>query len=394
MGRIIIITGKGGVGKTSVAAAHALRSAMEGKRTLLVSTDMAHNLGDIFETQVGNKLTYVEDKLALLELDPDQILAKDYPKARSAFGTLLSGVGLPKSELGENDTLPGLENLFSLLKSRDYYNGGEFDRIIVDCAPTGETLSILQLPELLAWYMEKFFPVGKVMTRVLSPAAKHFYQVQMPSRESMNEIEHFHKEALQLEGLLKNPEVTSVRIVCIPEKMVVEETKRSYMYLHLYRYQVDGVFINRILPAETGSPFMDHWHQIQQQYLTELDHLFPHVPVTKIPWFQEEIRGEKAVKSLVDGYLNQDDLLDVRVTEDNEEYTRIEGGYRLMLRVPGATEDKVKVTVRAREIDIRLGGYLRNIPLPNVLCGAKINQTFLKDGVLNIDFEGKEDSLE
>ena len=116
MGRIIIITGKGGVGKTSVAAAHALRSAMEGKRTLLVSTDMAHNLGDIFETQVGNKLTYVEDKLALLELDPDQILAKDYPKARSAFGTLLSGVGLPKSELGENDTLPGLENLFSLLK--------------------------------------------------------------------------------------------------------------------------------------------------------------------------------------------------------------------------------------------------------------------------------------
>lgn len=220
MGRILIFTGKGGVGKTSVAAAHALASAREGKKTLLVSTDMAHNLGDIFQVKLGNKIKRIDENLSVLELSPSEYIKKNFSDIQKALIDLF-GNSMTIYQLGNNFMIPGFDNLFSLLNIKDIYDSGSFDRIIVDCAPTGETLSLLKLPELLSWYMEKFFPVGKQVVRVLSPVAKFKYKLKMPNRKAMNDIEKIHNSLVELQEFLKNPRLCSIRLVCIPEKMIV-----------------------------------------------------------------------------------------------------------------------------------------------------------------------------
>ena len=384
MGRIIVFTGKGGVGKTSVAAAHAIASADEGKNTLLVSADMAHNLGDIFETEVGGHVKKVRDNLFLLELDPDLLMKEEFPNVNKAITSLMGSSGKALSNVGDNFMIPGFENLFSLMKIKAIYESGEYDRIIVDCAPTGETLSLLKLPELLTWYMEKFFPVGKVMVRVLAPVSKVKYKVTLPTHEAMNEIEEMHGQMVLLQELLRDPDVCSVRLVCVPEKMVVEETKRNFMYLNLYDYQVDGVFINRILPDDTGSEFMNRWRDIQKKYIDELERVFAEVPVTKIPWYSKEVRGKEAIEHLAGDVLKLPNLFEVNVQREKETYDVIDGGYRLSIKLPGAEVDKVSVTVHDMDIDIKVNNYNRCIPLPNTLRGAQNMDVCFKEDTLQI----------
>ncbi|MDD6232574.1 ArsA family ATPase [Frisingicoccus sp.] len=390
MGRIIIFTGKGGVGKTSVAAAHAIASANEGKNTLLVSADMAHNLGDIFQTEVGGHTKKVRDHLSLLELDPDMLMKEEFPNVNKAIGALMGSSGFSAGSVGDNFIIPGFENLFSLLKIRDIYESGEYDRIIVDCAPTGETLSLLKLPELLTWYMEKFFPVGKVMVRVLAPVSKVKYKVTLPTHKAMNEIEEMHGQMVLLQELLKDPEICSVRLVCVPEKMVVEETKRNFMYLNLYDYQVDRVFINRILPDETGSDFMNRWRDIQKKYIEEIEKVFTEVPVTKIPWYSEEVRGKEAIERLADDVLKISDLFAISVQNEKETYEVIDGGYCLTVKLPGADSDKVSVVVHDMDIDIKVNNYNRCIPLPNTLRGAQVTDVRFAENKLQISLKTKD----
>ena len=361
MSRIYIITGKGGVGKTSLAAAHAVRSAREGHNTLLVSADMAHNLGDIFQTKAGGYVQEIAPSLSVLELDPYMLMREEYPNINKTIANLSGTVGAAIDSIGETYMIPGLENLFSLLKIRDLYLSGTYDRIIVDCAPTGETLSLLKLPELLSWYVEKFSPVGRTMTRVLTPVAKLRYRMELPDKAAMDEIGQLHAKLVKLQDLLKNPDSSRVRLVCIPERMVVEETRRSYMYLNLYHYPVDGVFINRILPDHTGSSFMENWQKIQKGYLEELESVFTELPITRIPWFPAEIRGMEAVERLSRDALSEENLFDRPVRTDNEIYAPIEGGYSLTIRVPGASQADVEVFMREMDVDIRIRNFMRSI---------------------------------
>ena len=393
MGRIIIFTGKGGVGKTSVAAAHAVKSAAEGKKTLLVSADMAHNLGDIFQTEVGSRVRELEARLYGLELDPDLLLEEEFPDVAQAIADLVQGEGLAARDLGGHFLIPGFENLFSLLKIAQLHQSGEYDRILVDCAPTGETLSLLKLPELLAWYLEKFFPVGKTMVRVLSPVSRLRYNVRLPDRKAMNQMEEMHLRLLALQNLLKDGSVCSVRLVCTPEKMVVEETKRNYMYLNLYGYQVDGVFINRVLPEAADNGFLAGWRGIQAGYLAELRRVFAGLPLWEIPWYPEEIRGREAIGRLCREILTDPDLFEVRAHTEHEVYEAIPGGYRLALSLPFAREGQAQVSVHGLDLDISVNNYLRRIPLPNVLRGVAPAEVSLEGGVLRVSFlTGETDS--
>lgn len=389
MSRIYIITGKGGVGKTSLAAAHAVRSAREGHNTLLVSADMAHNLGDIFQTKAGGYVQKIAPSLSVLELDPYMLMREEYPNINKTIANLSGTVGAAIDSIGETYMIPGLENLFSLLKIRDLYLSGTYDRIIVDCAPTGETLSLLKLPELLSWYVEKFSPVGRTMTRVLTPVAKLRYRMELPDKAAMDEFGQLYTKLVKLQDLLKNPESSRVRLVCIPERMVVEETRRSYMYLNLYHYPVDGVFINRILPDHTGSSFMEKWQKIQKGYLEELESVFTELPITRIPWFPAEIRGMEAVERLSRDALSEENLFDRPVRTDNEIYAPIEGGYSLTIRVPGASQADVEVFMREMDVDIRIRNFMRSIPLPGVLRGAKMISAVVENDALTICFEVK-----
>ena len=387
MARIIIFTGKGGVGKSSVAAAHALSSAKMGKKTLLVSADTAHNLGDIFKIQIGSKITKISKNLDALELDSDIVKREIFPEVKNTMLNLMGKNGIGITNLNENFSLPGFENLFSLLKIKEIYEGNQYEHILVDCAPTGETLALLKLPEFLAWYMEKFFPIGKKIIRVLSPISKLAYKVVLPSAKTMDTIEFIHKKLLELQELLKNNEICSIRLVCIPEKMIVEETKRNFMYLNLYKYEVDTVFINRIITDEVENSFMQKWKKIQSKYIKELEEVFFDIPVIKIPWYPKEIIGEKGLELLCNTIENLPDLFSVKRVTQNEEYFPCEDGYLLKIQLPFVREEELKVYHHEMDINIKINNVNRCIPLPNVLRKSHIVDTKLENENLYVHFQ-------
>ncbi len=387
--RIIIFTGKGGVGKSSVAAAHALKSASQGKNTLLVSTDMAHNLGDIFEVKLGKEISNVSENLDLYEIDPQYVMENDFEDIMRYLGRLLA----EKDIIGLEDAgmLPGMEELFSLLRIAQLYKSDKYDRIIVDCAPTGETLSLLKFPELLSWYMEKLFPIGKVGVRVLSPISRQLFKIEMPNKQAMNDIEKMFVKLMELQELLKDREITSIRIVTTPEKMVVEETKRNYMYMNLYDFNVDGLYINRILPQDIGNDFFDEWLNIQRKYITEIEQTFAALPIYRIPWYEEELKGKDNILRIVRDVLTENDVFDTHVINDRERFEQTDEGYMLKVNIPGADKDDIDLYQAQTDVVIKTGNFKRNIPLPNILRNHMVAGAKYEDGILNIRFVKGED---
>ncbi|MBR4760988.1 MAG: ArsA family ATPase [Lachnospiraceae bacterium] len=384
MSRIYIFTGKGGVGKSSVAAAHAVKSAETGKNTLLVSTDMAHNLGDIFEKHLDREIENVMPNLDLYEIDPQYVMEHDYQEVMKYIGSIMTDNG--SMDLSALGVLPGSEELFSLLRIADIYVSGKYDRIIVDCAPTGETLSLLKFPELLSWYMEKLFPIGKVGVRVLSPISKSVFKMEMPNKQAMNDIEKMYMKLIRLQELLKDRDITSIRIVTTPEKMVVEETKRNYMYLNLYNFNVDGLFINRILPKDISNDFFGEWIVIQSEFIAALKDTFSALPIYEIPWYDEELRGVENIKRIVKDVLTSEDVFETKILTEREHFEKTEDGYMLSVAMPGANKKEIDLYQAATDIVIRTGNMKRNIPLPNILRTYEVAGAAFEDGRLEIRF--------
>lgn len=387
MRRIYIFTGKGGVGKSSVAAAHAMRSAEEGKKTLLISTDMAHNLGDIFGRTLGKTEENILPNLDIYEIDPEYVMREDFKEFVDYIRKTLSMAG----NMDDMGMMPGMEELFSLLKISEIYEKGTYDRIIVDCAPTGETLSMLKFPELLTWYMEKLFPIGKVGIRLLAPFSKKMFSVEMPNKKAMNDIEKVFLKLIELQDLLKNRDITSVRIVTTPEKMVVEETKRNYMYMNLYNFNVDGLYINRILPQDINNNFFDRWVEIQKEYIQCLKESFAALPIYEIPWYDEELKGEANLRRIVDDVLKKSDVFVVKHITEREVFTQTEEGYQLEVNIPGADKGDIDLYQATTDIVIKTGNFKRNIPLPNALRTYVVSGAKYEEGKLRISFEKEEE---
>lgn len=383
MNRIYIFTGKGGVGKSSVAAAHAMKSAEDGKKTLLVSTDMAHNLGDIFGKKLGKEAVNILPNLDLYEIDPEYVMEEDFSEFMDYIGKTLNMAG----DIDAMGMMPGMEELFSLLKLSEIYKSEKYERIIVDCAPTGETLSLLKFPELLTWYMEKLFPIGKVGVRLLAPFSKKMFHVEMPNKNAMNDIEKVFVKLIDLQELLKNREVTSVRIVTTPEKMVVEETKRNYMYMNLYNFNVDGIYINRILPTNIDNRFFDQWIELQKEYITSLKESFAALPIYEIPWYDEELRGEDNIRRIVNDVFAENDVFESRIITERENFIQTETGYQLDVSVPGADKGDLDLYQASTDVVIKMGNFKRNIPLPNILRTYEISGAKFENGILHIGFE-------
>jgi arsenite/tail-anchored protein-transporting ATPase len=388
MKRIIIFTGKGGVGKTSVAAAHAIKSAKEGKKTIIISTDMAHNLGDLFEMKIGKDEVKVADNLYALEIDPDYICMNEFRNMMEALSKMISSFDNDGKELDSFTMFPGMDELFSLLKIQQLYVNSDYERIIVDCAPTGETLALLKFPELFCWYMEKVFPVGKIAMRVLSPFSKQLFKIQLPDGKAMNDIEKLYVKLIELQELLKNKEVSSVRLVTIPEKMVIEETKRNYMYMNLYNYNVDGIFVNRILPEQIDNPFFAEWIQIQGEYLQEIKTCFGQIPLYYIPWYDTDLMGIDSVNRICeDALMESKDLFDIKIDLEGETYEQTETGYVLKLHLPYVEKDQIDVHMSGNDVIIKIGNYKRNIPIPNALRTMNVVTAKFEEETLKIVFE-------
>lgn len=392
MARIIIFTGKGGVGKTSVAAAHARKASLQGKKTLIVSADMAHNLSDLFEMAIGREITKIDENLFGLEIDPEYEMEHNFNSLMRAVEKLIPKQG-QQENLDNLSMLPGIEELFSLLRIQQIYESGEYDIIIVDCAPTGETLSLLKFPELFQWYMEKLFPVGKFAMRILHPVSQKLFKIELPDGKAMNDIEKLYLKLVNLQELLKNREVSSIRLVTMPEKMVVEETKRSYMYLNLYNFNVDGIFINRILPEDQNLPFFDEWIQLQADYIEEIKQVFGMIPLYKIRWYDVEISGMKALDRLVEEVLTQEDLFAVKTIIRNEEYEKTKEGYLLKVYLPCVKKQDILLHESGSDIIIRIGNFKRSIPLPDVLRKFQVSGARIINNYLNIQFTAVEGGI-
>lgn len=388
MKRIIIFTGKGGVGKTSVAAAHAVKSAKEGKKTIIVSTDMAHNLGDLFDMKIGREEVKVADNLYALEIDPDYICMNEFKHMMDALSKMISSLDKGEKELDSFTMFPGMDELFSLLKIQQLYVNSDYERIIVDCAPTGETLALLKFPELLCWYMEKLFPVGKIAMRILSPLSKQLFKVQLPDGKAINDIEKLYVKLIELQELIKNKEVSSVRLVTVPEKMVIEETKRNYMYMNLYNYNVDGIFVNRILPTQIDNPFFKEWIQIQKDYLEEIKLSFEGIPLYYIPWYDTDLLGIDSVNRICEDSLKESkDLFVINTDLKGETYEQTEKGYVLKLYLPNIEKEQIDVHLSGSDVIVKIGNYKRNIPMPNALRTMSVTAARFEDQTLNIVFE-------
>jgi len=386
MGRILIFTGKGGVGKTSMAAAHARSSALEGVKTLLVSTDMAHNLSDVFAVQIGREVREIAPDLDALEIDPTYVMENDFADMMRAIMNIMTSERFNNDEADVITMFPGMEELFSLLKILDIYESGRYDRIIIDCAPTGETLALLKFPELMSWYVEKLFPIGKVAMKVLAPISKRAFQLELPDKRAMNDIERLYVRLACLQELLKDREVTSIRLVTIPEKMVVEETKRNFMYMNLYNYLVDGVYVNRILSQEMEVTFFDEWVRIQTQYIAELESIFANIPIYRVPWFDTDLNGIEGIDRIVDTTLKDRDVFAIRNDITGERYEENEEGYVLYVMVPFADKKEVDMHMSGSDVIIKIGNFKRNIPIPNTLRDYVITRAKLEEGQLKIQF--------
>lgn len=390
MSRIIIFTGKGGVGKTSTAAAHGVKAAKQGMKTLIVSTDMAHNLSDIFMREIKKEPLEICENLWGLEIDPNYEMENYYGSIMEAIKKMITFTDERDMETFEDIMVfPGMEELFCLLKIKEIYEQKKYDLIIVDSAPTGETISLLKFPELFSWYMEKLFPIGRVAMKVLRPISKLAFKIEMPEEKAMNDIEKLYIMLSQLQSLLKDREICSIRLVTIPEKMVVEETKRNYMYLNLYNFNVDGIYINRLIPEDIGNSFFDEWKKIQNRYLEEINSVFCNIPMYKIKWYEVDINGIEGLNRIAQDSLDIEDLFKVNKKLPNERFEKINDGYKLEVYVPFADKQDFDLYETGSDIVIKIGNFKRNIPCPNTLKKYSISKAKFNEDYLYIYFKEK-----
>lgn len=379
MERLILLTGKGGVGKTSLAAAHAVRSASQGRRTLLASLDAAHNLSDLLGCSPAPEPLEVVPNLDICEVDANRVRTGDFPDISRSLTKMLSGDDPATS--GEIVDVPGLDPLFFLLKVHQLSRSGRYDRVILDLAPTGETLSLLQLPELMRWWMERIFPLERIALRALRPVAKGLWAIELPDQRAMNDVEALYEQLVEIQTQLKDPCITSVRLVTQPEQMVVEETRRAYAHLNLFGYAVDHVYVNGVYPAGEVDDFFRSWVEHQERHLATIETTFPHVPVTRIARLPSDLSGIEDVGRLADVALDPDAFA-IRDDIVRETFRREGDDYVLSLPLPLIDPNEVALTLTASDLVVRHGNVQRNIPLPDTLraydvAGARSVDDFL-----------------
>lgn len=386
MERMILLTGKGGVGKTSLAAAHAVASARQGHRTLLASMDAAHNLSDLFECPPAPTPTAIAANLEIIEVDAGRVAEEEFADMSRALTQLITQ---PDDE--QVLDLPGFEPLFFLLRVHQLAESGRHDRIILDLAPTGETLSLLQFPELLTWWMERVFPLEKLALRVLRPVARGMWHIELPDSRAMGDVERLHQRLHHMQTLLKDPDITSVRLVTLAERMVIEETRRSYLLLNLFGYSVDHVFVNGLYPPAEVNAFFNTWVEHQRQHLVEIEEAFGHLPITRVTRFERDLVGLDDVARLADLAIGPD-AFSVRTDLAHERYIRVDGGYDLQLPLPGATATSVDLRLTASDLALRIDNVQRNIPLPVTLRNHDVLGADLRDDVLTVHFRPTEEN--
>lgn len=388
--RIILYTGKGGVGKTSVAAATALRAAALGYKTLVISTDPAHSLADSLDQPLGPEPTPVVPNLWGQEVDIYHEIEAHWGTLQTYMASVLSWRGVEDLVAEELTALPGMEEMASLLRVNQYYTEGQFDTIIVDCAPTGETLRLLSFPDVARWYLQRIFPIERQVANIVRPIVRPLINIPFPDDEVFAAIKDLLEQLDRLHKILTQPTISSVRLVLNPERMVIKEAQRTFTYLNLYGYHVDAVISNRYLPASVTDHYFDSWKASQERYSLLVEECFAPLPVLRIPLFEQEVVGREMLQRMADALFDNDDPTRFYFRGKPHAVEKVKDGYILSLPLPLADKAALDLTRLGDELIVRLGNVKRNIILPHALATLEVKEARLEGPLLKVRFAGKE----
>ena len=389
--RTILYTGKGGVGKTSVAAATARRCAAAGLRTVVLSTDPAHSLSDSLGVALGNEPTEIAPGLFGQEVQAQDEMERHWEAVSGWLGDLLADRGVDRISAEELTVPPGMDELFSLLQIKRHHDDDEFDVVIVDCAPTGETLRLLSFPDVCTWWLEKVFPFRGKLVAAARPIARTVLDMSLPSEAVFEEVERLANNLVAMNAILRDRSCTSVRLVINPDRMVIDEAMRTFTYLNLYGYLTDAVVVNRILPEEAATGYFADWREIQQRHMELVRSGFAPVPVLTASHQPREVIGADTLDQLGDELFDGLAAHELLHSELARELTSEDGRATLRLPLPFATRDEIDLKKVGLEVIVRVGAQKRTIMLPQALAGYETSGARFKDGALEVVFERASD---
>ncbi|MFN3598389.1 MAG: TRC40/GET3/ArsA family transport-energizing ATPase [Aquificaceae bacterium] len=389
--RVILFSGKGGVGKTTISAATAYRLSTLGYKTIVVSLDPAHSLGDAFDLPEEEKIKAkglpikVSNNLYIQEIDIQEEIDRYWGDVYRFLELLFNTTGLSDVVSEELAILPGMDEVTSLLYVNKYYKEGEFDVLVLDLPPTGESLRFVSMPTVLKWYMRKIFNVERTILKVARPVARRLTDVPLPDDEYFKALENFYEKLKGVDELLIDPEITSVRIVANPEKMVLKESQRAFLYFNLFGVNVDAVVVNKVLPPSVeGCEYFSKWILSQKKHLEDIKSLFYPAPVFSVPLMEDEVVGYKRLEILSHLIYADEDPIKVFHKEKPYEFLEENGNYKIKLKAPFITKEGLSVLKSEGEIIIRWKNFKSHVLLPRKLRDYEPKGAKIEGGYLNV----------
>jgi arsenite-transporting ATPase len=383
--RVLFYTGKGGVGKTSIAAATALRCARRGYRTIVLSTDAAHSLGDSFGVELFAEPVEVQPNLWAQEINALHELENNWGDVQNYIGELMAWQGVDTITQGELSVIPGTEDMFSLLQIKRHHEEGFFDVIVVDAAPTGETLRLLALPEITRWWVSRLMPIARGLLKMVRPVAKRMTDMPIAADEVLTSAQQAIDALVDVRHILTDQQTCSARIVLNLERMVIREAQRSLTYLSLFGYAVDGIFVNRVLPSELDGHFAG-WRVMQQEYAPEVEQLFSPLPILKAPHFSREIIGVEMLDQMGEILYGDKDPTAFFYRGPSQRVVRSKEGFELIMPLPFATEDQIHLAQKMDELMVSVGWHRHRIILPQMLTRMRATDAYFESDELHIVF--------
>ncbi len=380
-------TGKGGVGKTSVAACTARRCAAAGLRTLVISTDPAHSLSESLEVELAGEPMPAGEHLWGQEVKAQEEMERHWSGVQEWLGELFMERGLDRISAEELTVPPGMDELFSLLRLQAQHESGEWEAIVVDCAPTGETLRLLSFPDVARWWIEKVFPIERQILAAARPLARSLLDIPLPTQAVFADIQRLSQNLIAMNEILRDRSHSTIRLVMNPDKMVIGEAMRTFTYLNLYGYLTDAVVVNRVFPSDVGEYFAG-WRRLQEEHLELVQSAFAPVPVLRAPYFDQEVIGPEMLDRLGAALFERHDAAAVLHDSLTQEIVVLDEGARLRLMLPFARKGEISLKQIGLELIVGVDGQRRTIMLPPALAALQPTGATFEDGALEVRFNG------